>query len=92
MQLAKQILSHAFTNTQTRTNARAQASSVLLLQSSARVPSGLGVCVAPRAGTLAEGFYWGAVLSQAACPMLTKPGIACCQLILCAPSGKNQLG
>lgn len=29
---------------------------------------------------------------QAACPMLTKPGIACCQPILCAPGGKNQLG
>lgn len=24
--------------------------------------------------------------------MLTKPGIACCQPILCAPGGKNQLG
>lgn len=50
------------------------------------------LCVAPQVGTLTGGFYWGAVLSQAACPMLTKPGIACCQPILCAPGGKNQLG
>lgn len=83
---------HAHTHTQLELTHSKKASSVLSLQSFAGVPSGLGVCGTAGWHTHGGGVYWGAVLSQAARPMLTKPGIACCQLILCAPSGKNQLG
>lgn len=94
MQVAKVILANTHSHTQIGADTQ-QKNELLLCCYYKALPERrvASVCVCGTAGWhTRRGLYWGAVLRQAACPMLTKPAIACCQLILCAPSGKNQLG